>query len=487
MNTILIILDSLNRSYLPSYGNDWVKTPNLEKLAEKSFVFDKHFAGSMPTIPARREIWTGRHDFLRRPWGALEPWDKPLPRLAGDAGVTTMLVTDSYHLFEGGGQNYHIDFDGWEFFRGHEIDPWVTAPPKDTGHKDVEQSLNNYERNLRRVNKEGDYFSPRTFTASADWLEENAEEHDQFMLVIDEFDPHEPFDVPKHFWRKYDQDYDGPTYFWPEYGRWEGSDEELEHIKARYAAKITMADRYLGRVLEKMDDFGLWEDTAVVVTTDHGHFLGDHGFMGKPPCPDYNVISHLPLMVYLPDEKGKRVDSLTTTVDLNPTLLELLGAEVPGGVHGKSLLPLMKGSKDSVREGAVYGRFGKWINYTDGEFTYLRGPGDTNVPLYTYSNSWSFGIKGDQKIVHGGKIDLSKIKMGNFIPEIDMLIGRAPASKRPEEPSFEAHNHLYNIEEDYGQKNDLSGNKVEGKYQDKLRNKLKELNAPEEQLERLGL
>lgn len=144
MNTIFIILDSLNRNYLSCYGNDWVETPNLDRIAQKSYIFDKHFAGSMPTMPARREMWTGRKDFLRRPWGSLEPYDKPLPKVAKENGATTMLVTDSYHLFEGGGRNYHTDFDGWEFFRGHETDPWVTAPTENIDQIEVEKPLSNY-------------------------------------------------------------------------------------------------------------------------------------------------------------------------------------------------------------------------------------------------------------------------------------------------------------------------------------------------------
>lgn len=486
MNVVFIILDSLNRHFLPFYGNEWLKTPHLNRLASKSTIFDTHFVGSIPTIPARREMWTGNVEFLWRPWGSLEPWDISLPKVVKQTGIRSMLITDSYHLFEGGGQNYHIDFNGWEFIRGHEFDPWTTAPNDIKGYKEG-RKLGQYARNMKRINQEREYCSPRTLSTVADWLEENHSAHDQFMLVVDEFDPHEPFDVPEHLWRQYDPDYAGPLYFWPESEEWEGPERRLQHLKARYSAKITMVDRYLGRVFERMDDCRLWDDTAVILTTDHGYFFGEHGYIGKPACPNYNTISHIPLLIYLPGIESQRINSLTSTVDLYPTILDILDVELPTSVDGTSLLPLIKGEKDQVREDTLYGYFGKWINYTDGQYTYFRGPGDTGVPLYVYSNRWNFGIKGDQSIVEGGRLEVTKMEVKDFRPAIDISVLRAPVSKRPEEICYEPHNHLYNLEEDPDQKDNLAGTNLEEKYATKLKMKMKELGAPEEQFDRVGL
>lgn len=79
MKTIFILMDSLNRHYLSVYGASKVKTPNLDRLAERGIVFEQHYAGSLPCMPARRELFTGRLNFLEAPWGPIEPWDCCLP------------------------------------------------------------------------------------------------------------------------------------------------------------------------------------------------------------------------------------------------------------------------------------------------------------------------------------------------------------------------------------------------------------------------
>lgn len=99
MKTLFVLLDSLNRNYLPIYGNDWVKAPNIQRLADTGIVFDNHWLGSAPCMPARRDILTGRLNFLERGWGAIEPMDIPFPRLLRDAGVRSHMETDHYHYF----------------------------------------------------------------------------------------------------------------------------------------------------------------------------------------------------------------------------------------------------------------------------------------------------------------------------------------------------------------------------------------------------
>jgi arylsulfatase A-like enzyme len=128
MNLVYITLDSLNRHFLPAYGNDWVQTPNLDRLAERGVVFDRHYAGSVPCMPARREMWTGSEELWWRWWGPVEPWDRTLAYEMGRAGVTSQLVTDHYHFFEWGAHSYEYDFDGYHAVRGHEHDNLRTKP-----------------------------------------------------------------------------------------------------------------------------------------------------------------------------------------------------------------------------------------------------------------------------------------------------------------------------------------------------------------------
>ena len=125
MRAIVVMFDSLNRHMLPPYCADtFVQAPNFSRLAEKSVTLDNFYAGSMPCMPARREMHTGRYNFLHRSWGPLEPFDDSAPQALAHAGVHTHLASDHPHYWEDGGATYHNRFDTYEFFRGQEGDAW---------------------------------------------------------------------------------------------------------------------------------------------------------------------------------------------------------------------------------------------------------------------------------------------------------------------------------------------------------------------------
>ena len=490
MNVICILMDSLNRHFLPLYGNEWVKTPNLDRLAERSVTFTSNYIGSMPCMPCRRDLWTGTLEFPWRPWGSLEPYDHPLPRVLGGQGVMTMLVSDHYHLWEAGGENYHADFEGWEFIRGHENDPWATEPaPRPARVRD--HLSPRYQRNMARFHREEDWLSPRTFQTTADWLEGNHHAHDRFFLMVDEFDPHEPFHVPPPYDTMYDPDWDGPFFVWPAYGRNEYTEAEVRHIRAQYAGKVTMADRWLGRVLDRLDEFGLWDNTMVLLMTDHGHFLGEHGWWGKPCCPQYEAIAHRPLLVHLPGDlrAGERCDALTTTVDFYAAILDAFETAPPGPCHGRSMLPLLQGTTDRIRDHALYGWFGGHLQVTDGRRTYLRSAHTPdNSPLYLYTNRWS--------TAPWWRIPLPdrRYECGDFIPHAQgMPVGRMPLDPEamprlhcPREAVF-GDNYLYDIAADPDETTNLAGTPLEAEYEQLMVRGLREIGAPAEQFTRLGL
>lgn len=112
-NAVVILLDSLNRHHLGAYGSTEFDTPNLDRLARRSVRFDRHYTGSLPCMPARHDILCGSLDFLWRPWGSIELWEEPLTVPLRAEGVVTKLTTDHPHLFETGGENYHVDFGAW--------------------------------------------------------------------------------------------------------------------------------------------------------------------------------------------------------------------------------------------------------------------------------------------------------------------------------------------------------------------------------------
>ena len=131
----------------------------------------------------------------------MELWDEPVTATLRRAGVTTQLVTDHPHLFETGGENYHTEFTAWDYQRGHEGDTWKTRPdPSWAGAPSFGRGHTLYDNSRGWFRDEADFPGPRTMTAAASWLRDHAPFHRDagvpWLLFVDEFDPHEPFDTP---------------------------------------------------------------------------------------------------------------------------------------------------------------------------------------------------------------------------------------------------------------------------------------------------
>ena len=299
------MFDSLNRHMLPPYGCDWVHAPNFQRLAEKTVTFDKSFVGSMPYMPARRELHTGRYNFLHRSWGPLEPFDDSMPEILKNNSVYTHLISDHYHYWEEGGCNYHTRYNSWQISRGQEGDPWIA----DLNDPDFPMPNEERNRNLRGrqdwinrayMQNEKDQPQAKTFTMGLEFLDRN-HRHDNWFLHIETFDPHEPYFVSQKYKDLYNFDFSKSTGDWPycTNSREKANYKKLyEHFRYLNAALISMCDNYLGKVLDKMDQYDLWKDTMLVVNTDHGFLLGEHDWWGKCRMPFYNEIANMPLFIW---------------------------------------------------------------------------------------------------------------------------------------------------------------------------------------------
>lgn len=398
MKTVFLIYDSLCYNALSCNGGD-IPTPNFGRLAEKGVTFDKHFVGSLPCMPARRDMHTGRLGFMHRSWGPLEPFDDSLPEVLGEHGIYTHLSTDHYHYFEDGGATYHNRFHTYDFIRGQESDAWVPRvnPPIDEYRRDyhklqVEETRNGHRLqgiiNRERMVEEEDFPCVRTFDAGLEFLRSNGNE-DNWMLQLETFDPHEPFYAPKRFRAMFPTGYKGPILDWPRYGAVAETPEEIAELKSNYAALVQLCDEQLGRLLDDFDKNNRWDDTALVMTTDHGFMLDEHNWWGKNQMPFYNGIAHIPLIICHPnagDRAGSRVAALTQTTDIMPTILDLFDAPAPKDVTGSSVLPLVFGKAEKVRDIAVYGIYAGAVNATDGRYTYFRYPDKMeSVGMYEYT------------------------------------------------------------------------------------------------------
>lgn len=336
MRAIMIMFDTLTRSYLPNYGNNWVIAPNFQRLEKHCVTFDHFYGGSMPCMPARRELHTGKLNFLHRSWGPLEPFDISVVDVLKNKGIYTHLITDHSHYFEDGGATYHNRYNSWEGFRGQEGDRWQ---PRDIDLELPRQhlltkagvSFAQHYANRQKQRREEDYSSVKTMNAGLEFLQSH-ENRENWFVQVECFDPHEPFVVPQRY-----RDLYGLTQpsllNWPVYGRLTGklSLDELGDLRKEYAALISMCDAYLGKILDFMDDHGMWKDTLLIVNTDHGFLFGEHDWLGKNKPPLYNEIVHLPCFIHMPGQpENQRRSALTQSLDIPATLLDYFAVPPPG-------------------------------------------------------------------------------------------------------------------------------------------------------------
>ena len=480
MKAVLVLMDSLNRHFLPSYGNDWVMAPHLERFCERSVRFDRHFIGSAPCMPARRDILTGRLNFLERGWGGIEPFDRCFTETLKEGGVFSHLTTDHYHYFQVGGENYHCTFNTWELYRGQENDKWISTvvPPEEPPH--LGRWNAHYARNRTAFLQEEDYPSPQTFQSAVEWVRRNGQSDDWFLMV-EAFDPHEPFDCPQEFLDMYEDDWEGPEFIWPNYAPDDLDPDALRHIRRQYAACLTMTDRWFGKLIAELEAQGCIEDTLIIVTTDHGHMLGEHGYLAKNYMHGYDELALIPLMVHLPGDAhaGETRSQVTQNIDIAPTLLEYFGQGWDHPIHGQSWWPLLNDPQASGRDYALFGWFGSTVNVTDGRYTYLREANEANEPLYQY------GCMAGNYDHWWPRTSFASIEAGRFLPYTDMPVFRLPMhhARTP----FVSDTLLYDRQTDPAQEHNLAGTPLEITYIELLERAMRESDAPAEQYQRLGL
>jgi arylsulfatase A-like enzyme len=521
-NLLVILLDSLNRHDLGCYGGTDFETPNLDRFARQSVRFTRHVTGSLPCMPARHDILVGALDFLWRCWGSIELWESSIVADIRAADIPSALITDHPHLFETGGENYHTDFAAWDYVRGHEGDPWKTeADPSWMGAPTLAAKpggwfwqrrfpdspagaglSRHYDDSRTYFAAEEDFPGPKTMSATADWLATSAKRHDRWFCFVDEFDPHEPFDTPERWLGRYQ---DGPLpeelLIWPPYvvgGIADGHITQAEgrHIRANYGAKLSMIDHWFGRVLDTLDQQGLMESTAVVVCTDHGHYLGDErdgrDIWGKPAVPQFEPLGHTPLMIHWPGaEPGSTCEALTTNVDLHATIADVFGVAPGHRTHGRSLVPLLTGEAETIREWAIGGVFGNWVQVTDGRRKYARAPATDGFPLSMWSNRWS-----TMPVPVKGFGDLPRPDARatlDYLPGSDVPVIRQPFAPGDHLPFWVnggrivGEHHLYDLELDPHESENRRGERLETELIDLLRAALVEVEAPDEQFTRLGI
>ena len=391
MNLICICLDTFRADIIGDSGKmSFVETPNLDALARDSVCFDRAFGEGQPTLQIRRAMFTGRRSFPWRynfdrrghwhhaaGWHKIPPEQDTMAEMLLSRGYMTGLVADTYHMFKPT-MNYTRGFASYDFVRGQESDNWRTGSERHVEEqmkKHVREPINwgrhttlfQYLLNNRDRKTEEDYSCARVFRGAAQWLEDSTD-NQPFFLWVDSFDPHEPWDPPKSYADKYCPDYDGKDFILPGAAREGGiqpSEAEIERTKALYFGEVTLVDKWVGHLLNKVDALNLWDDTIVMVTCDHGTQIMDHGSFGKSDNKLHPFNTQILWYVRHPDgPRGKHVSGFVQSHDLVPTMLHLLGVEYTF-CDGENVWPLVTGESKSIRDHVVIG----WAGWSAGNAT----------------------------------------------------------------------------------------------------------------------
>ncbi len=391
LNLLVVICDTFRFDHLHCNGNQRIETPHLDRFAEEGVSFTNCYADGLPTIPVRRVMHTGR-SILPEPvkWVPLRKHDITLAMILGRAGFTTGFIADTPHYFAPG-MNFHEGFSSWQWIRGQESDPFVSGP-RGSVHPEKHvprHLLNDYYRervtqfllNTKDRKGEDDYFCAQSCAAAAQWLRENKDNGKPFMLFVDMFDPHEPWDAPPRFQKIYRQKYPFERYIFG-YGvrRRDIRDDDLPVLRDLYAAEVTFSDYCVGRLIDEVKRLGLWENTVIVFSSDHGTHLGEQGCVQKQAKLLNSCIAHVPLIIRHPNGafRGRRIAGLASHLDFTPTFLSLLGVKTNLEFDGGDLWKLTAGGK--LRDFVVSG-FDKFGAVHTRKWHYFQNVWGTNPGL----------------------------------------------------------------------------------------------------------
>ncbi|MFP4452320.1 MAG: sulfatase [Desulfobacterales bacterium] len=402
MNVIVLMTDSWQFNYLGCYGNNWIQTPNIDAFAKDAMVFENAYAEGCPTVPTRRALLTGRYTLPYGGWIPMPPDDLTLAEILWHQSIYTALITDTspMHLPRFG---YERGFDFVRYFRGQEFDHFYSrddcrldpdrfhkpAYYRESGRENEEmlaslyarQELMDYLPQRQHWQTDADQMVAKVVDSGLEYLERR-DKNRPFFLWLDSFDPHEPWDPPS-VWNPdikcpYDPDYLGQELINPVPTYVEGylSQAEEHHIRMLYAEKITMVDKWLGRVLDKLKDTGLYDNSLIIFLSDHGQPLGrgrhGHGIMRKCRPWPYEELVHIPLIMRLPGADPGRNSSFVQTVDVAPSIADYLNVtERTERMQGKSLLPLVRDEKEKIRNFAIAGYYNfSWSLITE-DWSYI--------------------------------------------------------------------------------------------------------------------
>lgn len=389
-NVLFITADDWRGDCLSALGHPCVKTPNVDRLAAEAVLFRNHFAQASPCGPSRASMYTGLYPQNHRSVRNGTPLDARHTNLALEmrkAGYDPSLVgyTDTSadpRLYPPGHPaltTYEGLLPGFrpKLLLVEPYTPWLeylAAKGYDVPRNwfDVYRPVPNYPGARGR----GPTYPPPCYRAedsdtafATDTAIAYLSEQDdrRWFLHVSYLRPHPPFVVPEPYNRMYDPedvppprgapslDEEARQHPWLAYRLTQSrkaaemSESDLKQLKATYFGMVSEVDHQIGRLLAHLRELGQYDDTLIVVTSDHGEQLGDHRLIGKEAYFDASF--QVPLVIRAPgvpsEARGRQVDAFTEAIDLMPTILDLVGAEIPLQCDGASLRPFLFGETPS--------------------------------------------------------------------------------------------------------------------------------------------
>lgn len=379
-HVILVVFDTLRRDALGCYGSPppWgrIETPNLDAFARESVRFTRAYPESLPTLCARRAIYTGQRTFpfhggdfrhikgdfvgTAAGWGPIPEQQHTLAEIFGSQGFRTGLISDLYHQFKPS-KNFWRGFDQWTFVRGQETDASRSGPaptqaeidywiPKEFQHhhgKVLDAMKSGFThrwfsrailQNMLDRTGEEHWFNAQVMQEASRWLQQNLDA-ERLFLTVESFDPHEPWFVPEHYRRRHDPG-DGQEQVISPYAELPDLPEPLvRRTRANYAGLVEMCDRWFGHLLETLRVTGVLDEALVVVTSDHGHTLWEQDkYIGKRPYPSDVETHHVPMLVRHPSGlgAGTTCDAFVQHHDIAATMFDAVGITPPEPIDGRS-------------------------------------------------------------------------------------------------------------------------------------------------------
>lgn len=406
-NVLFIAIDDLRPDLLGCYGNTEVKSPNINELASESIVFQRAYCQAPISMPSRASVLSGYRPetihYTRQVTGHVPENTVTLPALFKKNGYNTVSIGKIYHENDD-------DPDGWckrythSFIEGGGYCSGYSLPENIA-------TVNSYLRGLKykglpassimEIVDKKDEDTPDG--KSADYaiyeLRKFKETGEPFFLAVGFYRPHLPLTAPKKYWDMYDvnrivlpDNYNLPSCGhrenWGELRRYgdipsEGlvPEKKAKELIRGYRASVSFVDAQVGKVLDELKALGLDKNTIVVLWSDHGYRLGEHGewskLAGEEKC------TRVAMMFKVPGYQNKGFSwALTELVDIYPTLAELCKFKAPKHLEGTSLVPLMK-DKNRPWKKATFSGFHKFKTIRTDNYRLIEHY-DNTVELYNY-------------------------------------------------------------------------------------------------------